>query len=165
IKGKEAIALPDAKIADGVIATASLLQNEALAIEAMNQFQRRQVISAESKINFLINQAVVRGKELTKDDIKNMRAFIADANKDPNIELKNTQIFGYASPDGPETQNQSLAESRQTAAQKVIAKDVKVEVLGTAAGEDWDGFRQLMQASEIENKEIILSVLSKYRSE
>src|SRR5690606_34725901 len=162
IKGKDAIPLPDAKIADGVIATATLLQNEALAIESMNQFQRRQVISAESKINFLINQAVVRGNELTKEDMKNMKKFIADAEKDPNIELKNTQVIGYASPEGPEAHNQSLAESRQTAAQKAIARDVKVEMLGTAAGEDWDGFRQLMQASDIENKEIILSVLSKY---
>lgn len=162
VKGKDAVPLPDAKIADGVIATAALLQNDALPITSLSQFQRRQVISAESQINFLINQAIVRGQQLTRDDVRQMRNFIAEAGKNPNIELKNAQIFGYASPDGPEAQNLILAEQRKSAAQKSLERDIKVEVLGTAAGEDWDGFRQLMQASNIENKEIILSILSRY---
>lgn len=162
VKGKDAVDLQSKKVADGVLSTAALLENDALSIEAMNQFKRRQVISAESQINFLISQATVRSKELAKDDIKEMKAFIKSAEQDSSIEFKNAQIFAFASPDGSEETNSTLAESRQKAAEKVVAKVVDGEILGTFTAEDWEGFRQLMQASSIENKEVILSVLSKY---
>jgi tetratricopeptide (TPR) repeat protein len=163
VKGKEAVALPEVKIAEGVIATAALLKNEALDISAASQFQRRQVVSAESQIKFLISQAKVRNSELSGADIKEMRKFVEEATSNPDMELKNAQIFGYASPDGPIEQNSQLAEDRKVSAEKVVSKDVKdAEILGTAAGEDWDGFRQLMQASDLDNKDVIISVLSKY---
>jgi Flp pilus assembly protein TadD len=162
VKGKEAVALPEAKVAEGVIATAALLKNEALDISAASQFQRRQVVSNESQINFLISQAKIRNSELRDADFEEMKKFINEASSNPDMELKNAQIFGYASPDGPQEQNSQLAEDRKSAAESVVSKDVKAEILGTAAGEDWDGFRQLMQASDLDNKDVIISVLSKY---
>ncbi len=162
VKGKESVALQSKKIADGVVATAALLQNDALSIEAMNQFKRIEPISAESQINFLINRSDVSYSELRKDEIVEMKAFIADAEADSTIQFKSAKVFAYASPDGTEEINAALAEKRQIAAEKIIAKDVKVDVEGTFTPEDWDGFRQLMQSSSIENKEVILSVLSKY---
>ncbi|MFW5851521.1 MAG: tetratricopeptide repeat protein [Bacteroidota bacterium] len=162
VKGKEAVALPEAKIAEGVIATAALLKNEALDISAASQFQRRQVVSNEAQINFLISQAKIRNSELSDEDFKEMKEFIKEASSNDDMEMKNAQIFGYASPDGPQEQNVQLAEDRKDAAENVVSKDVKAEILGTAAGEDWDGFRELMQASDMENKDVIISVLSKY---
>ncbi len=162
VKGKEAVALPEAKIAEGVIATAALLKNEALDISAASQFHRRQVVSNEAQINFLISQAKIRNSELSDEDFKEMKEFIKEASSNDDMEMKNAQIFGYASPDGPQEQNVQLAEDRKDAAENVVSKDVKAEILGTAAGEDWDGFRELMQASDMENKDVIISVLSKY---
>jgi len=162
VKGKEAVALPEKEIADGVLATASLLENDALPIEITNQFKRRQVISAESQINFLVNQSAVRSKELKDADIVAMKEFIKAAKADDAIEMKNAKIIAAASPDGSEAINEKIADGRQKSAEKFVSKEVETEILGTYITEDWDGFRQLMQASDIENKEVILSVLQKY---
>ncbi|MFO7868825.1 MAG: hypothetical protein R6U95_05950 [Bacteroidales bacterium] len=162
VKGKEPLPLPEVKVVEGVIATASLLNKDAQDISAVSQFKRREAVSTEAQINFLISRANVRNSELSDSDMKEMRKFVEEATSNSDMELKNAQIFGYASPDGPQEQNSQLAEDRKSAAEKVVSKDMKAEILATAAGEDWDGFRKLMQESDIENKEVILSVLSKY---
>ena len=159
----KSVDLPEVKIGDGVISTANLLQNEAQTIVVTNQLKRSEAITSESEILFPISQSVVKPKELTKAGMKGLKTFAKNIEKDSSITFKNIEIQGFASPDGSEQGNTALAQNRQIAAEKVIKKELKKqEVISNFTAEDWEGFRLLMQNSNIQDKEVILSVLSKY---
>jgi len=159
----KSVDMPDVKIADGVIATASLMKNEAQTISVTNQLKRSEIISSESEILFPISQSVIQPKELTKAGMKGLKTFAKNLEKDTVLTFKNVEIHGFASPDGSEAFNNNLAQGRQTAAEKAIKKELnKKEVVGNFTAEDWEGFRALMQNSNIQDKEVILSVLSRY---
>lgn len=159
---KKSVNLPSAKIADGVLATASLLKNDALPIISENQFKRAEVLTSESEIVFQINNASVRSNELSKQSMKDMKSFAKNTEKDTTITLKGVEIVGYASPDGPEDNNENLAKNRQAAAEKALKGSVKGTFTSNYMAEDWDGFRQLMESSSIQDKDAILNVLSQY---
>ena len=159
---KKSVNLPSAKIADGVLATASLLKNDALPIVSENQFKRAEVLTSESEIVFQINNASVRSNELSKQSMKDMKSFAKNTEKDTTITLKGVEIIGYASPDGPEDNNENLAKNRQAAAEKALKGSVKGTFTSNYMAEDWDGFRQLMESSSIQDKDAILNVLSQY---
>lgn len=159
---KKSVNLPSAKIADGVLATASLLKNDALPIVSENQFKRAEVLTSESEIVFQINNASVRSNELSKQSMKDMKSFAKNTEKDTTITLKGVEIVGYASPDGPEDNNENLAKNRQAAAEKALKGSVKGTFTSNYMAEDWDGFRQLMESSSIQDKDAILNVLSQY---
>ena len=161
VKSKS-VNLPEVKIADGVLATASLLKNEAQPIEAMNQFKRSEVLTSESEIVFSINNATVQSKELSKQGIKDMKTFAKNASADSTMSLKGVSIVGYASPDGPEDGNESLAKNRQAAAEKALKGTIKTSYEANYTAEDWDGFRMLMESSSIQDKDAILNILSQY---
>ncbi len=161
VKSKS-VNLPEVKIADGVLATASLLKNEAQPIEAMNQFKRSEVLTSESEIVFSINNATVQSKELSKQGIKDMKSFAKNASDDSTMSLKGVSIVGYASPDGPEDGNESLAKNRQAAAEKALKSSIKASFEANYTAEDWDGFRMLMESSSIQDKDAILNILSQY---
>ncbi len=161
VKSKS-VNLPEVKIADGVLATASLLKNEAQPIEAMNQFKRSEVLTSESEIVFSINNATVQSKELSKQGIKDMKTFAKNASDDSTMSLKGVSIVGYASPDGPEDGNESLAKNRQAAAEKALKSSIKASFEANYTAEDWDGFRMLMESSSIQDKDAILNILSQY---
>ena len=159
---KKSVNLPEVKIADGVLATASLLQDEALPIEAMNQFKRSETLTSESEIVFSINNASVQSKELSKQGIKDMKAFAKNAEADSTMTFKGVSIVGFASPDGPEDNNENLAKNRQAAAEKALKNSIKGPYEANYTAEDWDGFRLLMENSDIQDKDAILNVLSQY---
>lgn len=159
---KKSVNLPEVKIADGVLATASLLQDEALPIEAMNQFKRSETLTSESEIVFSINNASVQSKELSKQGIKDMKAFAKNAEADSTMTFKGVSIVGFASPDGPEDNNENLAKNRQAAAEKALKNSIKGSYEANYTAEDWDGFRLLMENSDIQDKDAILNVLSQY---
>ena len=159
---KKSVNLPSAKIADGVLATASLLKNDALPIVSENQFKRSEVLTSESEIVFQINNASVRSNELSKQSMKDMKSFAKNTEKDTTLTLKGVEIVGYASPDGPEDNNENLAKNRQAAAEKALQGSVKGTFSSNYTAEDWDGFRQLMESSSIQDKDAILNVLSQY---
>lgn len=161
VKSKS-VNIPEVKIADGVLATASLLKNEAKEISAMNQFKRSEVLTSETELVFPINSASVQSKELSKQGVKDAKAFAKNAANDTTMELKGVAIVGYASPDGPEDGNENLAKNRQAAAEKALKSSIKANYEANYTAEDWDGFRSLMESSDIQDKDAILNVLSQY---
>ena len=160
--------IPDMKIADGVMATAELATAQDNKPQpATDKFQRVIQEMQEADIKFLIQQANLRQSETNSDAVKGLQAAIKDANDDERKAINRLEVAGYASPDGKEELNQGLAEKRQAAAEKFLQqqlKKAKVEasIESEVTAEDWEGFRKLMEESNIQDKELVLRVLSMY---
>jgi len=164
--------LPEAKIADGVMSTALLLEKDAKPLAADDKYVRITTESKGAAIHFVINQATILGKELKKDEITALQDFVkANASKE-NIEFKGVEISAYASPDGSVELNTKLAENRMKNSEKYFATQLKKDkvkglegqnfITAKSTPEDWDGFKKLMESSNIEDKELVLRVLSMY---
>lgn len=164
--------LPEIKIADATMATALLLEKDPMPIAADDKFVRITTQSKDATINFVINQATILGKELKKEEIQALQKFVAESATKGNVEFKGVEISAYASPDGPEALNTKLSENRMKNSEQYFAREMKKsKVAGTenegfisskATAEDWDGFKKLMQESDVQDKELILRVLSMY---
>ncbi|MDR1226279.1 MAG: hypothetical protein LBK47_05195 [Prevotellaceae bacterium] len=171
VKGQRMQFPKDIKAADGVIATYTLAQVEVKPVYMVDQYVQVVGDEKEAEIKFVINQSTVRTSELKKEDIKALEQFIAEASKgENNATLKELQISSYASPDGPTELNEKLSTARGKSANDAlnqyfkkskarVSKDL-VSIQHTA--EDWDGFQALVAASDIQDKELILRVLSMY---
>ncbi|MCK4663412.1 MAG: hypothetical protein KAT68_11140 [Bacteroidales bacterium] len=165
----QSVDIPSVKVADGVLATAGLAENDAKSIMAADKFVRITTKTEGADIHYIINRAEVRNSELRSDDIKALKTFIEEASKQENYEFTGVEISAYASPDGTEELNTKLADKRSVSAEKYLGKTLKkLKVEGTkeegfyttkATPEDWEGFKKLMEASDIQDKEIILRVL------
>ncbi len=131
-------------------------------------FERSSVKSAEAEIKYLINSSVVRKNQLTAEQIALFKEFVAANSAAERTTLGNVYASGYASPDGPEKFNNKLSEQRSQTGAKAMKKQLKgVEGLNyeiASYGEDWDGFKTLVENSNIEDKELILNVLQMYSS-
>ncbi len=168
--GKKTYEVPDYKIADGVMATAKLASanaDEVAPAVTADKFQRIIQEIQEADIKFLIQQAGLRSSETRSQSVKDLTSAIAEANSNEKKAVNNFEISGYASPDGELDLNTGLAERRQSAAKKFMARELKKQKLDIAidskfTAEDWDGFQKLMEASNIQDKELILRVLSMY---
>ncbi|MDR2962529.1 MAG: tetratricopeptide repeat protein [Bacteroidales bacterium] len=161
--GNKSVDFPAVKVADGVMATANLLQDDAQVINVDNQLKRNQVVTSETTIMFLIDQANVRSSEMGTAGIKALKDFTASVAKDTTLIYKGIDIHGYASPDGPQDLNQRLASQRETNAGNAIKRALnKSGFVGTYTKEDWDKFVILVQNSNIQDKEVILQILSSY---
>ncbi len=170
--GDNSTTIPDIKIADGVMATALLLENDPMPIAADDKFVRVTTESKGAAIHFVINKANIQGKELKKEEMKALKDFVKESASQENVEFKGVEISAYASPDGELDLNTKLADKRMVNAEKYFARELKkskVEGLEDdnflstkATPEDWDGFKKLMEASDIQDKELILRVLSIY---
>ncbi len=173
IKDKTPVAIPGIKIADGVIATSTLVKIDPKAVLVGDKFQRVTPDNYDAEILYLINQADVRNSELKKDDIKKFQDQLTNASKAADkVAIKGAKISSYASPDGPMTLNEKLSDKRGGTAEKYLEGELKkLKVQGydvngflnkVATAEDWDGFKKLMEASSIQDKELVLRVLSMY---
>lgn len=131
-------------------------------------FERSSVKKAEAEIKYQINSSVVRKNQLTAEQIALFKDFVAANNGAERTTLGNVYASGYASPDGPEKFNNKLSEQRSQTGAKAMKKELKgVEGLNyeiASYGEDWDGFKTLVENSNIEDKELILNVLQMYSS-
>ncbi|WP_246095363.1 TPR end-of-group domain-containing protein [Saccharicrinis carchari] len=171
-KGGESMGFDDVKIAEGVIATAGLVKSKGAAVAlGSDNFKRIVPESKNAEIYFMIQQAALRGTELRKEEIKALKSYISEAEAAENKEFKGVSISAYASPDGPTDLNTRLSEKRQDVTKGYVARELKrakVEKSGEDffnlknTPEDWEGFKELMQASSIQDKELILRVLSMY---
>ena len=167
-KGNKTIKIPAVKIADGVISTSELVgetlnsANPALGADA---FQRIIKDKHDAQIMFLIQQANVRSSELKT--AKNFEAEVKAISETPNKKISDIEISAYASPDGGVELNKGLAEKRQDNTAKVINKNLKKDkieanVRTQYTAQDWEGFQELVSKSDIQDKELILRVLSMY---
>ncbi len=171
-KGDQTVEFDDYKIADGVIATAALVMDEGAAVAlGKDNFQRVVPEEKEAYIYFLIQQASLRGTELRKDEVAELKKFVKESQAAENVNIKGVDISAYASPDGPTDLNTSLSEKRQKVSSDYVNKELKrAKVDASAEGfvtakntpEDWEGFQELMEKSSIQDKELILRVLSMY---
>jgi len=164
-------AMPAVKIADGVLATAELYANTTTSTAPANAedaFQRIIKQAKQANIMFLIQQTNLRSSELNSAQMKELVATLKDVKEDTkNKALENIEVSAYASPDGELDLNTRLAEQRQKNAQKHVNKVLKRNKVETTVdtkytAEDWEGFQELVAASNIPDKDLILRVLSMY---
>lgn len=80
---------------------------------------------------------------------------------DKDVEITNIDIHGYASPDGPYTNNQRLANARAAALRNYVSGLYELDdKLFTfhATPEDWEGFKKKVSESSLADKEAILKI-------
>ncbi len=166
--GKKVYDVPDLKVADGVNSTATLAiaQDNELAVTP-DKFQRIIQAMQEADIKFLIQQSNLRDSETKSQAMKDLQQAIKDADQDEKKMISSLEVLGYASPDGGMNLNERLAEDRQKVAQKYLARQLKknkvnADIEGEVTAEDWEGFKKLMENSNIQDKELVLRVLSMY---
>lgn len=171
--GKKTVSVPAVKVADGVIATSELYK-ELLAgtgaCVAPDAYQRINAQKQEAQIKFLINQANLRKSELNSNSVTEFVEMLKTINRErETLALKNVEVLGYASPEGSYDFNDKLASKRQNVAEKYVQDQLKknteltTDINAKYTAEDWEGFQQLVAASNIQDKDVILRVLSMYK--
>ena len=170
-QGSKTYVLPRVKVANGVIATAALA-NAATVDPALipDKFQRIINEKYTADIHFLINQANIRNNQLTTAQMESFNADLKNAANDTSRVIEDINISSYASPDGPWEFNNQLAQRREATTNDYLTKQLKKEsitdfgeITKQFTAEDWEGFKELVEASNIQDKQLILSVLSMYK--
>ena len=166
--GNKTIEIPDLKVADGVVVTDELAEAEDNELAATpDKFQRIIQEYTEADLMFLIQSANLRSSETRSDDVKALQAAIKDANADEKKAINKLEVSGYASPDGGMDLNEKLAQNRQKAAQDFLKKGLKkdkvnAEIAQNITAEDWEGFKALVENSNMQDKDLVLRVLKMY---
>lgn len=167
IKNK-VVRLPDIKIAEGVVAT-SALANAATANPAVgaDKFQRVIKEAYNANILFLIQQAELRSNELKKNELSDWKNRIKNANDAPNQNVS-VEVSAYASPDGGLELNETLAEKREANTTRYVKGELKkqkidIPVDANYTAQDWEGFKELVSKSNLQDKDLVLRVLSMYK--
>ncbi|MBQ8968471.1 MAG: hypothetical protein IJ064_01880 [Bacteroidaceae bacterium] len=170
--GKKQKQLPDVKVGYGILATEDLLSrclNSVNAATAPDQFQRVIEQKQEANIKFLIAQSNLRTSELESVSIKDLVKVLREINDDAEGRaLDAIEVSAYASPDGRYSFNEKLAERRQNVSADYLKKELKkikmdADINTRYTAEDWDGFQALVSQSNLQDKQVILSVLSMYQ--
>lgn len=166
-QGSKTYVLPRVTVANGVVATAALASASTVTPAiAADKFQRIIQEKVDADILFLINQANIRDSELRSSAVTGLHERISEANADERQEIEEINIQSYASPDGKYEYNQKLAEKRENATKSYMDQQLKGVSFGELTAdftpEDWEGFRRLVSESKIQDKDLILSVLSMY---
>ena len=169
-RGSKTYTIPAVKVADGVIATSELPTiASSNASYANDAFQRIIKQAQEANILFLIQKANLRNSQLTSAEMKEFHKKVAEVNADKkNYKLNNIEVSAYASPDGGLKLNTGLAEDREANAEKYLNKQLKkakidANVDAKYTAQDWEGFQELVAKSNLQDKDLILRVLSMYQ--
>ena len=168
--GNKVVSIPEVKIGYGVLATSQLLSRCGMkASTAPDAFQRIIEQKQEANIKFLINQANLRASELNSVSIKDLGKILREINNNEETRaLQNIEVSAYASPDGKFKFNEQLAEKRQNVSANYLKGelkkiDMKADVDTKFTAEDWEGFQELISKSNLQDRDIILRVLSMYK--
>ena len=164
---KKSVDLPTKKVADGANTTYMLVCKKGKLDLKADNYQEIIKQTAEGQILYTINSSYVRGKELKSQSIKDFQAALEEIKANERKNLVSTDVVAYASPDGKEDQNSKLSDNRSKSAEKAFNKVTKknpVEgpVNVSSVAEDWEGFQELVAASDLEDKNLIIRVLSMY---
>lgn len=170
--GKKTVTIPEVKVGYGVVGTSALLgrclgsSNAALAPDA---FQRVIEQKQEANIKFLIAQANLRTSELQSVSVRDLVKVLREINDNEETRaLGAIEVSAYASPDGKFSFNEKLAERRQNASADYLRKELQkikmdADINTKFTAEDWEGFQQLIAQSNLQDKDVILRVLSLYQ--
>ena len=168
VKGKKTSDLPEIKLVDGVVSTENLVNaQKAKPSPSVDKFQRIITEVTEAQILFLIQQSNIRSSELKTEEIKALVAAILNASQTENKEIAGINVASYASPDGPIDLNEALAGKREKSAINYLNRELKKaktegSITAEFTAEDWEGFKALVETSNMQDKDLILRVLSMY---
>lgn len=170
--GKKKVNVPEVKVATGVISTSEFYKKTLAsdgACIAPDSFQRVKAQKQEAEIKFLINQANLRRSEMKNNSVKEFVQMLKKINRDrEGLNIKNVEVAAYASPEGGVKFNDKLASKRQNTSEKYVKQTLKNTKVSTDidaryTAQDWDGFQKLVAASNLQDKDVILRVLSMYQ--
>ena len=166
IAGKKTVALPSKKVADGANTTYMLVKRAGNLAYKKDNYQDVISTSTEGQIKYLVNSSDVRNSELKGQSVKDFLAALDAVSADERSTVTSTEIVAYASPEGSEKLNNNLSDNRSNSANKAWQKLTKgkdaADPTVRSVGEDWEGFKQLVEESDLEDKQLILRVLSMY---
>ena len=161
--------LPIKKVADGANTTYMLVALGGKAGHVAYKADNYQEVipqTAEGQILYTINSADVRRKELKSESIKDFQAALDEIKANERKTLKGTEVVAYASPDGGESLNAKLSDKRSQSGAKAWSKVIGGREVADpevkSVGQDWEGFQELVSESNIEDKDLIIRVLSMY---
>ena len=163
---KKSFKLPSRKVADGCNTTYMLVKDKGVVSFKADNYQETYTASPEGQILYTVNSSEVRSSELKSKSIKDFQAMLDEIKANDKATLKGTEIVSYASPEGAEDLNNKLSGKRSETAGKAWKQIVKgheaTDPEIKSVGEDWEGFQKLVNESDIEDKDLILRVLSMY---
>ena len=170
--GKKSVKVPAVKVAEGILATSELYKQTlgtAQAAIAPDAYQRITQQKQEANIKVLIQQAVLRKSELKNNSVQEFVRMLERINADrEGLRLDHVEVSAYASPDGGFSINDKLANERQKVSEQYVNQELKKTGLDAAVdakytAQDWEGFQELVKASDIQDKDVTLRVLSMYK--
>ena len=166
VLGERIMQMPVIKVADGCINLLKWAEKSGAYSYKSDNYKPYTITTAEGQILYDVNSASVKGSELSTGSIKTLQAAIAEGQEDSRVRVKGTKIISYASPEGGEELNEKLSQERSESAKKAwksIGKDIENTATEVQSiGQDWEGFKDAVQNSELEDKDLILRVLSMY---
>ena len=168
-KGKEK-AFPAREIGTGTIITPMWAMDDDMVVLGADKFQRVVPKEMAATINYMVNKYNVSGSELSDDDMKALGSWIKEMSKNPMFSFNGTDVVAYASPEGELSLNANLADNRANSGANAAGTMLRRNKVKTekdffnkvGKGEDWEGFKAAMQATDIKDKDLILRVLEMY---
>ena len=169
--GNKVVEIPAVKVANGVKATSELYRKTLVGtapVLAADSFQRISQVKQEANIKFLVAQTQLRKSELQSRSVTDFLRLLTQINNErESMVLNNIEVSAYASPEGTFAVNNRLASGRQNVSEQFVRQQLRSSNLSAHVdtrytAEDWEGFQQLVRASDIQDKDVILRVLSMY---
>jgi tetratricopeptide (TPR) repeat protein len=176
VKTKKPKDFKNTEIGDGTVVTPLLIRNDEKGVFAKDNFVKVTPMNQAANIFYVINQASVRPTEMKSDEVKNLLGFInTNVNNTMWYDFKGIEVNSYASPDGATDRNGKLSVDRGKSGGKALEGEFKknkdkavtfgkdmTTYKSQNVAEDWDGFKRLMEASTLKDKDLVVRVLSMY---
>ncbi|MBQ9660579.1 MAG: hypothetical protein IJV37_04855 [Bacteroidales bacterium] len=162
----KAIAIPAVKVADGTVLTQLMASPHGTYSYKQDAYQAVIHEQTEGQVMYDYNSSTIKGSELRSSSIKELQAALAEIASNPRYTVRGTSVVAYASPEGGQDYNAKLSDQRAASAQKAWSKVTggkepdNLEV--RSIGQDWEGFKEAIEKSDLEDKHLILRVLSMY---
>ena len=165
VVGGREVAMPPVKVADGCIATYRLADLGGEYAPKPDGFERISNYTTETSILFDVNSSDVKNNQQNKNALEVYKSYLRDIERDPRYNVTGAEIVAYASPEGGVDLNDKLSENRAKSAEKTwsrMSAGLSDSIKVSSVGQDWEGFKEAMANSDIEDKDLILRVLSMY---